>query len=177
MSPSPAPSSPSPFHREPARADDLPAIVEIYNSTVAGRMVTADLEPVPVESRRAWFEAHAKPQRPLWVVRDPQAGGLAGWLSFSDFYGRPAYRHTAEVSIYLREDWRGRGLGRWLLREAIAHAPAIEVSTLLGFVFGHNGPSMALFASEGFEAWGTYPRVAVLDGVERDLVVLGRRVA
>lgn len=162
------------FLREPARPDDLSAIVDIYNSTVASRMVTADLAPVSVESRRAWFDAHAGAKRPLWVVRD--GDGLAGWLSYSDFYGRPAYRHTAEVSIYLREDWRGRGLGRWLLRESIAHAPSIEVHTLLGFVFGHNAPSMALFESEGFAAWGTYPRVAVLDGVERDLVVLGRRV-
>lgn len=162
------------FLREPARPDDLPAIVDIYNSTVASRMVTADLTPVTVQSRQAWFDAHASVHRPLWVVRD--GDGLAGWLSYSDFYGRPAYRHTAEVSIYLRDDWRGRGLGRWLLRESIAHAPSIAVHTLLGFVFGHNKPSMALFESEGFGAWGTYPRVAVLDGVERDLVVLGRRV-
>jgi L-amino acid N-acyltransferase YncA len=46
----------------------------------------------------------------------------------------------------------------------------------LGFVFGHNEPSMRLFGGFGFTAWGTLPRVAVLDGVERDLVILGRRL-
>jgi phosphinothricin acetyltransferase len=161
-------------HRD-ATLDDLPAIVAIYNSTVPSRMVTADLEPVSVASRRAWFDAHGPATRPLWVVED--AGRVIAWLSFSDFYGRPAYRHTSEVSIYLDEAARGKGLGRQLLAAALAAAPALDIHTLLGFVFGHNEPSMRLFRGFGFDAWGTLPRVAVLDGVERDLVILGKRLA
>lgn len=46
------------FSIEFACKEDLPDIVDIYNSTIAGRMVTADLEPVTVESRIPWFEAH-----------------------------------------------------------------------------------------------------------------------
>ncbi len=48
---------------------------------------------------------------------------------------------------------------------------------MLGFVFGHNDAERRLFETFGFEPWGTLPRVAVLDGVERDLVILGRRLA
>src|ERR1700761_4744338 len=84
-----------------ATLDDLPAIVAIYNSTVPSRQVTADLEPVSVESRLGWFQAHGPEKRPLWVVEGE--GRVIAWLSFSDFYGRPAYSHTAEVSIYLDE--------------------------------------------------------------------------
>ena len=159
-----------------ATPDDLPAIVAIYNSTVPSRLVTADLEPVSVESRRAWFDAHGPATRPLWVV-DDDAGRVLAWLSFSDFYGRPAYRHTSEVSIYLAEAARGQGLGRRLLAAALDAAPGLDIHTVLGFVFGHNEPSMRLFRSFGFDAWGTLPRVAVLDGVERDLVILGKRLA
>ncbi|GJG98308.1 GNAT family N-acetyltransferase [Cupriavidus pauculus] len=158
-----------------ATRDDLPGIVEIYNSTVASRMVTADTEPVSVASREAWFEAHRPERRPLWVC-DSADGRMAGWVSFSDFYGRPAYGATAEVSIYLHEGFRGQGLGRFLLEEAIAHAPKVGVNTLLGFIFGHNAPSLALFERHGFSRWGDLPRVAVLDGIERDLVILGRRL-
>jgi L-amino acid N-acyltransferase YncA len=158
-----------------ATLDDLPGIVAIYNSTVPSRLVTADLEPVSVESRLAWFHAHGPQARPLWVVEE--AGKVIAWLSFTDFYGRPAYSRTAEVSIYLAEEARGKGLGKQLLEAALAQAPALGIDTVLGFVFGHNEPSLRLFRGFGFSPWGTLPRVAVLDGVERDLVILGRRLS
>ena len=66
---------------------DLPAIVAIYNSIIQGRMVTADLTPVTVESRRAWFAAHQVRERPLWVLADA-AGTIAAWASFYYFYPR-----------------------------------------------------------------------------------------
>ena len=157
-----------------ATLDDLPAIVAIYNSTVPSRCVTADLEPVTVESRLGWFHAHGPKARPLWVVEE--GGEVIAWLSFSDFYGRPAYSRTTEVSIYLDEKARDKGLGRKLLQAALDKAPALEVDTVLGFIFGHNEASLRLFRGFGFEVWGSLPRVAVLDGVERDLVILGRRL-
>ena len=157
-----------------ARFEDLPAIVAIYNSTVASREVTADTEPVTVESRHAWFADHTPEKRPLWVAE--QDGRVIGWLSYSNFYGRPAYSGTAELSIYLHEDARGKGLGRYFLSRAIEFAPEIKVHTLLGFIFGHNRPSLALFERFGFERWATMPRVATLDGIERDLIIVGKRV-
>ncbi|MBB3122115.1 GNAT family N-acetyltransferase [Pseudoduganella violacea] len=157
--------------------DDLPAIVAIYNSTVASREVTADTEPVSVESRLAWFHEHAPERRPLWVVEQEGEEGILGWISYSNFYGRPAYSGTVEVSIYIAEAARGKGLGRYCLEEALAFAPSLKVHTVLGFIFGHNQPSLALFRRFGFDTWATLPRVANLDGVERDLLILGKRVA
>ncbi len=164
----------STFSHRVAIAADLPAIVAIYNSTVASRIVTADTEPVSVASRQRWFEEHLPERRPLWVVE--QQGDIIGWLSYSNFYGRPAYAGTAELSIYLHEAHRGRGLGRYLLTEAIAFAPQVGVHTLLGFIFGHNAPSLALFDRFGFARWAHMPGVATLDGIERDLIILGKRV-
>lgn len=160
-------------YREATRAD-LPAIVAIYNATIASRQVTADLEPVTVASRERWFDDHTPQHRPLWVVE--RDDGLIGWLSFSSFYGRPAYRHTAELSVYIREDVRRAGLASYLLREAVAYAPRLEIDVLLGFIFAHNQPSLELFRRHGFVEWGLLPRVAVLDGIERDLAIVGRRV-
>ncbi|WP_019141015.1 GNAT family N-acetyltransferase [Noviherbaspirillum massiliense] len=157
-----------------ARFEDLPAVVAIYNSTIPSRQVTADTEPVSVESRHAWFTDHAPGRRPLWVAE--REGTVIGWLSFSNFYGRPAYSGTAELSIYIHESERGKGLGKYFLGEAIAQAPKIAVHTLLGFIFGHNLPSLKLFEQFGFERWAHLPRVARLDGIDRDLVIVGKRV-
>jgi L-amino acid N-acyltransferase YncA len=164
-----------------ATLEDLPTVVAIYNSTIASREVTADTEPVTVESRLNWFHEHQPGRRPLWIIEraddDSVQPEILGWISYSNFYGRPAYSGTAEVSIYIAEAWRGKGIGRYALTEAIAFAPQIKVHTLLGFIFGHNKPSLALFERFGFDTWANFPRVANLDGIERDLIILGKRVA
>jgi len=157
-----------------AKREDLQQIVAIYNATIRSRVVTADIEPVSVESRERWFEEHSADFRPLWVVE--VEGQIAGWLSFSSFYGRPAYDKTAELSVYVHADFRKRGIASYLLVQALAQAPGLGIDTLLGFIFGHNLSSLALFERFGFARWGELPKVALLDGVERDVVILGRRV-
>ncbi|MVT12172.1 GNAT family N-acetyltransferase [Chitinophaga tropicalis] len=157
-----------------ATLEDLPEIVAIYNTTIAGRMVTADTEPVTVESRIPWFNVHNPEKRPLWMVEDE--GKTIGWVSFQSFYGRPAYDGTAEISIYLREDARGKGYGKTILRYAMEQCPVIKINTLLGFIFSHNLPSIKLFEQMGFKEWAHLPDIAVLDGVERSLSILGKRV-
>ena len=158
-----------------AAFEDLPEIVAIYNATIASRQVTADLEPVSVDSRIDWFHAHAPDSYPLWVV-EADNGGIGGWLSFSPFHSRAAYRHTAEISIYIRADQRRRGLGGFLLREAMRRAPGLGFEVLIGLIFGHNQPSLDLFAAANFEQWGLLPEVTRLDGRARDVIIVGRRV-
>jgi L-amino acid N-acyltransferase YncA len=167
-------SFPPGFAVRDATEADLPAIVGIYNETIPGRMVTADTEPVTVASRLPWFHAHNSRTRPLWVLTGENR--VCAWLSFNSFYGRPAYNPTAEISVYVAGTHRRQGLGRSLLGHAIDRAPACEVRTLLGFIFGHNEPSLKLFKAYGFAQWAHLPRVAVLDEIERDLIILGRRV-
>jgi phosphinothricin acetyltransferase len=98
------------------------------------------------------------------------------WLSFSSFYGRPAYAKTAELSVYVHEEHRNCGFGSYLLREALSHGPKLQVNTLLGFIFGHNEPSLTLFQRFKFSRWGELTKVANLNGVERDLIIVGRRI-
>jgi len=93
------PADPAVPRLRDATEADLPAIVEIYNTTIPGRMATADTEPVTVESRIPWFCMHHPRTRPLWVLEESLR--VRAWLSFNSFYGRPAYQPTAEVSIYV----------------------------------------------------------------------------
>jgi L-amino acid N-acyltransferase YncA len=161
------------FYRD-AGIKDLPAIVSIYNSTVAGRTVTADTEPVSVDSRIAWFDQHEPVYRPLWVIMDGHE--IIGWVSFQSFYGRPAYQGTAEISIYLQEKVRGKGLGKQVLEYAMRSCEKLKIKTLLAYIFAHNKTSISLFTKAGFTQWGYFAKIAVLDGVERDLAILGKRI-
>jgi phosphinothricin acetyltransferase len=159
---------------------DLPQIIEIYNAAIPSRIATADLEPITVESRRAWFRAHDD-RYPVWVmtigdrnIMSDQTEKIIGWLSFQMFYGRPAYHKTAEVSIYVDSDYQRKGIGNKLLDYAIAVCPQLAISKLVGFVFAHNIASCRLFKRYGFVEWGFLPHVAELDGVDQSLIILGK---
>ncbi len=159
-----------------AAQKDLAEIIAIYNSTVLSRMVTADTEPVSIESRRQWFDKHSKEKYPLWIVEN-EHNEIIGWVSFQAFYGRPAYDATAEISIYLAAPVRGKGLGKQVLQHCIKAAAQLGIKTLLGYIFSHNEPSIKLFTNLGFKEWAHLPDVAVLDAKERSLKIFGKRIS
>ena len=121
---------------------DLPAIIKIYNAAIATRIATAQLEPVTLEDRRGWLKEHSPDRHPFWVLEIDRK--IAGWLTLKPFLPRCAYRGTAEVSVYVDEKFRRRGAGRTLLGEAIARAPSLQISAMLGLIFAHNEPSFAI---------------------------------
>lgn len=157
-----------------ARPDDLPAIVAIYNAAIPGGVATADLEPVSIASREAWFRGFSENRRPLWVMCEAASDVPVAWLSLHSFYGRAAYDATVEVSVYCAPEHRRHGHSRALLKHAAKTAPALGILTFVAYVFRHNAPSLALFESEGFARWGLLPGIAKLGGIRRDLVILGR---
>ncbi|MCL1632074.1 N-acetyltransferase family protein [Sporolactobacillus sp. CPB3-1] len=163
------------IHVREADPADLETIIAIYNATIPGRMVTADTEPVSIQDRLPWFHAHqADPSRPLWVAE--YNGEVCGWLSISSFYGRPAYQTTVEVSIYLDARYQRKGIGSFLIQYALSRCPDLGIKTIMAFIFGQNQPSLRLFKHFGFQRWGICPKVAELDGVACDLVIMGKHI-
>ena len=156
-----------------AELKDLNSIVEIYNLSIPGRLATADTEPVTLESRLEWFHSH-KENRPLYVVEETLVStgstNLIAFLSFKSFYGRPAYSITAEIGIYIHPGYQKKGLGKILLQKAIDSSPELKLENLLGFIFGHNEPSIKLFRNFGFTEWGTLKEVGKMDGKYVDLI-------
>ncbi len=157
-----------------ATEEDLGAIVDIYNAAIPTRQATADLEPITPASRLEWLRDHPPEQYPIWVAETKT--GVIGWLSLQMFYGRIAYRHTAEVSLYIAPDYQRRGIGKKLVQHALDSCPGLGLSNLLCVIFAHNGGSIKLFQGFGFENWGFLPGVADLDGIKRDVVILGRSI-
>jgi len=157
-----------------ALESDLPVIIDIYNVTVPTGLVTAELEPTTVEARLPWFREHSPDQHPFWVAESD--GRVIGWLDFKKFLPRCAYRGTAEISVYVDENFRRQGVARRLLEEAIARAPSLGIKAMVGLIFAHNEPSLRLFDRLGFERWGLLRELRGWDDVERDLAIMGRHV-
>ncbi|HBE20023.1 MAG TPA: N-acetyltransferase [Cyanobacteria bacterium UBA11149] len=164
-----------------AQEIDLAKIIEIYNNSIPSRLATADTQPISVESRLDWYKKHTPNHYPLWVIEiektiPPTAQKsieIAGWLGFQPFYGRPAYHKTAEISLYISPPYHRQGMGQKLLSHGIEKSPNLGIKNLLGFIFSHNQPSLNLFKKNGFQEWGYLPKVAEMDGIERDLAILG----
>lgn len=159
-----------------ATVAELPEIVAIYNESIASRQSTADLEPVSIGSRQDWFAEHQRENRPIYVLKERGSGEVLAWGSYSDYYPRAAYCHTAEISIYVRHNSRGIGCGKYLLSYMLMQAPSLTIKTVIAVIFAHNFASLNLFGKFGFEQWGFLPQVCELGGQIADVVLLGKKI-
>lgn len=156
-----------------AEDNDIERVIEIYNAAIPGRLATADTEPATIESKRNWYFAHSE-KRPLYVALSDAK--IIGWASFENFYGRPAYQETAELSIYIDPFYQKKGVGSEILKQCINLAPTLGVNTILGFIFEHNSSSINLFRNSGFQQWGLLPEVAEIDGNRYNLTIQGLKI-
>ncbi len=154
-----------------ATLEDLEEIVNIYNASIPSRIATGDLQKITVESRLKWFQERDHKHYPIWVIE--KNNKVICWISLQHFYGRPAYKKTAEISLYIAENYRGQGIGKKLLGYVIEESPKLGLTNLVGFIFAHNQPSLNLFKKYNFQQWGYLPKVAQLDNIERDLIIMG----
>ena len=157
---------------------DLEAIVWAYNSSIASRNSTCDTSHISVASRQSWLRA-ASESRPIWVVeyQVDLLKAVVGYLSFSNFMNdRPGYSISTDIGLYIHSDYHGKGLGKALLRKALTFCPMVGIETIVTTIFDSNEASKKLFLSLGFEKWGHMPKVARLDGIEKDLIMVGLRI-
>ncbi|MGI9293621.1 MAG: GNAT family N-acetyltransferase [Pseudomonadales bacterium] len=158
-----------------ATEDDLPAITEIYNQAVALQSATADISPVSMESRRAWLNEHSPDQYPVLIAEN--GDDIPGWCSLSAYRpGRMALRHTAEISYYIDERFRGKGVGSVLIANAIAQCDKLGIKTLFAIVLDVNRDSALILEKFGFAQWGHLPGVADFGGRECGHLYYGLRV-
>jgi L-amino acid N-acyltransferase YncA len=150
------------------RAEDWPAVREIYEQGIAGRNATFETKP---PSWEAWDNAQLDRHRFVAV----EGGQVVGWIVVHLVSPRPCYAGVVEHSVYIRDDWQGKGIGRALLERLIADTEQAGIWTIQTGVFPENEPSLALHRKCGFRVVGTQERLGRLDGMWRDVVVLERR--
>ncbi|EOB3454913.1 N-acetyltransferase family protein [Enterococcus hirae] len=160
------------IHFSIATIEDLPRIVEIYNQSILTKQSTADVTPITIEDKMAWFVAHDSKKRPLWIIQE--AGEIVGWISLSNFYGRPAYDRTAEISIYIDEAYQHRGIGQYAMNFVEKQLLHLGIETVLAFIFDSNQASQRLFEKNGYRLWGMLPEVAQIDERLLGLAIWGK---
>ena len=148
---------------------DVPAITEIYNEAVRTTTGTFDTEPRSISDRRAWFRSHDS-RHPILVAESE--GSVVGWGSLSAWSDRSAYDGTGEVSVYVAAPFRGRGIGRRLLRELVDVARALEFHSLLARIAGGNAASLHLHSALGFQEVGIMREVGQKFGRRLDVHLL-----
>ena len=151
------------------RAEDWPAVREIYEQGIATRQATFETEAPAWET---WDAGHLGDPR-LVAEED---GAVVGWAALSHVSRRACYAGVVEGSVYVAEDARGRGVGIALLARLCSDADAAGIWTIQTSIFPENVASLELHRRCGFRVVGTRERIAQLDGVWRDTLLLERRV-
>ncbi len=139
-----------------ASLGDLAAITEIYNQAILKTTATFDTEPKSLEEQKEWFENHS-PKYPVLVAEED--GQVIGWASLSKWSDRCAYSDTAEISLYVSEKERGRGIGRELLEAIIKEGEKSGLHSIIARIAEGNDMSIHLHRSVGFEQIGIMKEV------------------
>jgi L-amino acid N-acyltransferase len=147
---------------------DAEAIRAIYNVEVLGSTNTFDMVARTREQQEVWLLEHRGVHPAVVAVEPgPDARGhvgargeiVLGFGSLSPYRERSGYAATAENSVYVDRDQRGKGVGRALLAELLTLASAHGFHSVIARIAGHNETSIGLHRSAGFE----------LVGVEREV--------
>ena len=145
-----------------------PAMLEIFNHAILHSTALYDYDARTLAHMQRWFEAKAAGSWPVIGLEDAQ-GQLQGFASYGPFRAFPAYKYTAEHSVYVHHAQRGAGLGRRLLGELIERARSQELHVLVGAIDASNEASLALHRRLGFEDAGILRQVGFKFGRWLDL--------
>jgi phosphinothricin acetyltransferase len=166
-------------HPEPRSAPDLrlrdlapgdwPDVERIYAEGIATRLATFE---TATPSWQEWDAGHLAAPRLVAML----GTAMAGWAALSPVSRRPVYRGVAEVSVYVADGARRRGIGRALLGALLERSETAGLWTLQATIFAENLSSVRLHEETGFRLVGRRERIAQLDGRWRDTVLYERRV-
>ena len=152
----------------PLTYEDWPAVERIYAEGIATGQATFETAPPTWEE----FDASRLPGLRFVAVEN---GTVVGWAALSPTSSRGCYAGVAEHSVYVTETARGRGVGRALMEGLFAAADEAGIWTVQTSVFPENEASVALHERVGFRVVGRRERIAKLNGVWRDTLLLERR--
>jgi phosphinothricin acetyltransferase len=151
-----------------AKREDAAAMAAIYNQSVAHSTATFDTKPETVEDRAAWLDDHTAPQHPVLVAE--RDGRMVGWASLSQYSTRCAYEATVEISAYIDEGERGRGLGMKLSEAVLEAGCEGGVHAVVSRICTENTASLSMARKLGFFEIGVMREVGMKFGRSLDIM-------
>ena len=155
----------------PATPADNPAMAAIWNREVLQTAATSDTEPRAPEAQRAWLAAHGR-RHPVIVAAEGDE--VVAFGALSPYRTKPSYACTVENSVYVKDGWRGKGLGGLVLDRLLALAREHGHHSVIARITAPNEASLALHERHGFTRVGRERQVAFKHGAWLDVVTLQR---
>lgn len=158
----------------PAGEGDLPGILLIYNQGIADRIATLETEPKDLATMAAWLQGREPRHVVLVAVRGEE---VLGWASINRYNSRCAYDGVGELSVYVRRDQRGRGLGQALLAALEEEGRRHGFHKFVLFTFAFNALGQGLYRKRGYREVGTFEAQGRLDGRFVDVMAMEKILA
>jgi phosphinothricin acetyltransferase len=155
-----------------ATLHDVPAIREIYNQGIEDRIATLETRLRTDEDMHEWLVNRSDSHKVL-VIRDGSET-VHGWASLNVFNSRCCYSGVVDISVYVRRNMRGKGLGKILLQTLIQTAKDQGFHKLVLSTFEFNKAGQHLYKSLGFRTVGTYIQQGILDDKWIDVTIMER---
>jgi L-amino acid N-acyltransferase YncA len=156
------------FSFAPVQAAHWEKVKAIYEAGIATGQATFQTAAPGWEE---WDEGHLQHSRILAL----EDGKIVGWAALAPVSKRPVYAGVAEVSVYIDAEARGKGIGKALLKQLVQESERHGIWTLYASIFPENAASVAIHKANGFREIGFREKIAKMNGVWRDTVILERR--
>lgn len=152
-----------------ATTDDLESILYIYNQGIEDRVATLEEDQKTKEYMEEWFRNHT--ERFAIIVVENEVG-IVGWASLNPYSNRCAYAGVADLSIYIRRDYRGKGVGSILLKEIELIAIRNKFNKIILFTFPFNDLGQHLYRKNNYREVGILKNQGKLDGQFVDVMIM-----
>jgi L-amino acid N-acyltransferase YncA len=153
-----------------AHNDDLPAILDIYNDAILTTTAVYSEKPHTPEMRQQWYSERIGNNFPVFVAEE--GGEIVGFSSFGHFRAWPCYRYTVEISVYVKAEGRGKGIGKLLIHPLIERAREMNMHAIIAGINSDNEVSLKLHRGLGFVEVAHFKEVGYKFGRWLDLKFL-----
>lgn len=152
-----------------AKIDDLLGITSIYNDAIKNTVATFDTKTKTFEEQKVWFDRHGS-KNPIIIAIDNR--NIVGWAALSKWSNKEAYCNTAEISVYVKDSFEKKGIGRKLIQEILKKGKKAGLHLIIARITNENQVSIHLHESVGFTQVGVMKECGYKFGKWLDVILM-----